>query len=144
VTASANLDLVRSIYAAHERGDYSSAEWAHSEIEYVIADGPDPGSSTGVAAMAEAFRDRLSAWKDVRREADEYRELDGERILVLDRVSGRGKASGLELGQMRRTGAHLFHVRGGEVTRIVRYWDRDRALADLGLAPDGDAGEASS
>jgi ketosteroid isomerase-like protein len=140
MTTSANLDLVRSIYAAWERGDFSSTEWADSEIEYVVADGPDPGCFHGVAAMAEAFRDRLSAWKDVRREADEYRELEDERVLVLDHhSSGRGKTSGLELGQMRSTGAHLFHVRGGKVTRLVRYWDRDRALADLGLATEDGA-----
>ena len=38
--ASASLDLVRSIYAAWQRGDYSSAEWAHPEIEYGLVDGP--------------------------------------------------------------------------------------------------------
>jgi hypothetical protein len=27
------MELVRSISAAHERGDYGSAEWAHPDIE---------------------------------------------------------------------------------------------------------------
>jgi ketosteroid isomerase-like protein len=134
--ASANLDLVRSIFAAWERGDYSTAEWAHPEIEYVIAGGPSPGSWTGLAGMAEGFREWLSAWEDFRGEAEEYRELDGERVLVLLRFIGRGKTSGLELGQMRAKGANVIHVRDGKVTRIVAYWDRERALADLGLAPE--------
>jgi ketosteroid isomerase-like protein len=134
--ASANLDLVRSIFAAWERGDFRSVGWANPNIEFVIADGPDPGSWTGPAGMAEAMRGRLSAWEDFRFTADEYREIDGERILVFGRDSGRGKTSGLDVAQMRALGAALFHVRRGKVTRLVRYFNRDRALADLGLAPE--------
>jgi hypothetical protein len=44
--------------------------------------------------------------------------------------------SGLELGQIHSKGANLFDVQGGKVTRLVVYFDRARALADLGLAPD--------
>ena len=130
---SANLDLVRSIYADWGRGDLSGVAWAHSDIQYVIADGPAPGSWTGLAGMAEAVRDWLKAWEDIRFVADEYRELDGRRVLALHHFSGRGKASGLEVGRMWATAAHLFHIRDRKVTRLVLYHDRDRALADLGM-----------
>jgi hypothetical protein len=76
-----NVELVRSIYAAWERGDFGSTEWAHPQIEYVIADGPAPGSWTGLAGMVEGFREFLGAWKEFRVEAQEYRELDSERVL---------------------------------------------------------------
>jgi len=134
-----NVELVRSIHAAWERGDYSSAEWAHSEIEYVHADGPDTGSWRGLTGMAEAFRNFLSAWEEFRVEAEQYRELDAGRVLVLFRFTGRGKTSGLEAGRIRTTGAQLFHVRGGRVTRLVQYWDREHAFADLGLASETDS-----
>ena len=43
-----NLELVRSIRAAWDDGDFRSAEWAHPQIEFVIADGPSPGKWIGV------------------------------------------------------------------------------------------------
>jgi ketosteroid isomerase-like protein len=139
VTASPNLDLVRSIYADWERSDFSRTEWADREIEFVFADGPDPGSWKGVTAMVEAWRNFASAWEGYRMEADEYRELGDGRIIVFAHTGGeRGKTSGLELGQHGGTGgAMVFHVSAGKVTRLVGYFDRHRALADLGLAPEG-------
>jgi len=127
---SENLDLVRSIYADWESGDYSSAAWADPQIEYVVADGPEPGSWVGKAEMAQHARGRLSVWESLRYDAGEYRELDDGRVLVLYRVRGRGKGSGVEVDQRR---ASCFHIGGGKVIRIVTYWDPDRALADLGL-----------
>jgi hypothetical protein len=86
--------------------------------------------------MGAAFRDWLSAWDDWNAVAEEYRELDSERVLVITTSTGRGKSSGLRVGELRAHGANLFHVRDGKVTRLVIYWERDRALADLGLAPE--------
>jgi len=134
---SANVELVQSICEAWERGDYSSAPWAHAEIEFVIADGPSPGHWTGLTGMAEGWRDFLGAWEEHHQEAEEYRELDEVRVLVLFRGHGRGKTSGLDLAQARALGAGLFHVRAGRVTRFVVYLDQARALADLGLASEG-------
>lgn len=135
--ASENVELARSIFAAWERGDFSSAEWAHPEIEFVMVDRPDGGSWTGSAQMGVGWYDFLSAWDDLRCEEEETRELDAERLLILFRLSGRGKTSGLDAGEMRARAASLFHVRGGKVTRLVLYPDRERAFADLGLTPEG-------
>jgi ketosteroid isomerase-like protein len=130
---SENLDLVRSIFAAWERGDFSAAGWADPALQFVALEGPTPGSWTGVAGMAEAWRDWLSAWEDWRVEADEYRELDDERVLVFIHQSGRGKVSGLEIEQARARQANLFHIRDGKVTRLVLYANPQRALAELGI-----------
>jgi ketosteroid isomerase-like protein len=128
---SENLDLVRSIFAAWERGDFSATEWADLELEYTIADGPQPG--TWIGLMPEGFRDWTSAWEGYRIEAEEYRELDAERVLVLTRNSGRGKTSGIDLTQLQAHGAMMLHIRHGKVTRLVAYLDRERAFADLGI-----------
>ena len=84
--------------------------------------------------MAEAWRDVLSAFEELRAVADQYLVLDDERVLVLMHFSGRGNTSGLELGDIQMKGANLFHVRDGKVTRLVTYWDRQRAFADAGLS----------
>ena len=130
--ASPNVELVRSIYAAWERGDYSSVEWAHQDIEYVIADGPHPGHSTG-SDIAHVWGDVLAAWEDFRVEADDIRELDEERVLVLTTYTGRGRTSGLDIGRMQPRGASVMTIREGKVVQQLIYFDRDRGLAELGL-----------
>jgi ketosteroid isomerase-like protein len=136
---SENLDPVRSINAAWKRGDFSSVEWAHPEIELVFADGPSPGTWKGLAAMRATMREYLSTWQNARLEAEEYRELDRDRVLVVDHEYGRGKTSRLDTSDVRATGANVFYVRDGSVARLVVYLARESAFADLGLATEGDA-----
>jgi ketosteroid isomerase-like protein len=136
---SPNLDLVRSIYAAWERGDYSSAAWAHQQIEFVHADGPAPDRWSGPEGLAEGTRAWIDVWHGMRAQAEEYRGLNGGRVLVLTRYGGHAKTSGLDLGRIDTAGAAVFYLRDGKVTRIVQYFDRDRALADLGLKREDDS-----
>jgi ketosteroid isomerase-like protein len=133
---SSNVELVRSIYGGWERGDYSAADWADEDIEFIRVDGPSPGSWTGRRHLGEATRDWLSTWENASVEAYDYRELDEERVLVTVRHTGRGKASGLELGELHAVGAQLFEIRRGKVVRCVHYLDRARALADIGLTSE--------
>jgi ketosteroid isomerase-like protein len=128
-----DVDLVRSISAAHERGDYRSAEWAHPDVEYVIVGGPMPGSWKGRAAMARAAGELFSVWDEHRTVVEEVRPLDDERVLVLGYGSGRGKVSGVELDAAQWKVAALYQFRDGRVIRHVVYLDRADAFADLGL-----------
>ena len=132
---SENLDLVRSIFADWERGDFfSSGEWADPEIELVQADGPEPSRATGLAEIAAAWLKRLNDFTDIRVEAEEYRELDDTQVLVVVRNSGIAKTSGIDLKQIGGgRSALVVGLRDGKVARLVAYFDRDRALADLGL-----------
>jgi ketosteroid isomerase-like protein len=130
--ASEHLELVRSVYADWARGDFTrTAEWADEGIEWARFGGEGAGAWTGLEAIAEAAQDVLAGWQDVRAEAEEYRDLDDERVLVLTRWLGRD-SSGAE-GELLR--ANLFRVRGGKVVRLIFYWDRNRAFSDLGIIP---------
>jgi hypothetical protein len=131
---SANVDFVRSICEPFARGDWSSVEWVDPEIEFVIGDGPLAGQWTGLSGLIEGFREVLDAYDDYCTVAEEFRELDDARVLKFHSYSGRGKTSGMAIGQMAARGADLFEIHNGKVTRLVIYFDRADALADLGLA----------
>jgi hypothetical protein len=131
---SANLDLVRSIYADWERGDFSHGEWADPEIEVVSPDHAFGGYVVkGRAEVARRWSEFLSAWEEWRYEVDEYRQLDGHRVLVLARLRGRGKTSGVDIGELQTNVACVVHIDAGKVSKLVMWSDRDGALADLGL-----------
>jgi len=97
---SASLDLVHSIYADWERGNFSSVGWADPEIEYVEAEmGRFPRTSShGVIGLAEAARARLEVLEDVRELAEEYRELDDGRVLVPNPTREGGNAAASSWG----------------------------------------------
>jgi len=131
---SANLTLVQSIYADWEQGDFTQTpRWADERIEWARFGGDGAGAWTGHEAIHEAVGELLDSFDDVRALADHYEDVDDERVLVLTRWSGRERGTGSDVELLR---ANLFRVRDGRVVRLIFYWDRNRALADLGLPLD--------
>jgi ketosteroid isomerase-like protein len=128
---SENLDLVRSIYEAWERGDFTRVDWADPATELVRPESLDGEALKGRDASQGGWGEGLAAWKDFRAEAHEYRVLDAERVVVFGRMRGTGRLGGASADTET---VNLFEVRGGRVVRLVLYANRDRALADLGLA----------
>jgi ketosteroid isomerase-like protein len=124
---------IAALYDEWARGDFSSTDWAHPEIEFVSADGTTPGTWRGLEETRAGWREVLNAWDDFRTQAVEFREIADDCLLVLTDNTGRGKVSGFELGDTATRGANVLHLRDGKVVKLVAYWNRDQALADLGL-----------
>ncbi len=130
---SANLDLVRSIYADWERGDFSRADWADPDIEFGYGDGLESSSRwKGLGGMAEGYANFLRQWEDFRTTPVEYRECGDDCILVFVLTSGRGRHSGVILAGHAAESATTFHLRDGKVVRVTIYAERANALADCG------------
>ena len=104
---------MRSIYADWERGDLGRVDWADPEIEFVVAEGPEPGVSRGLAAMGDQVRGALIDMPGWRGEAEGCRELIDGRVLVLARIAGRGRSTGLERPRLESSrSARLGYARG--------------------------------
>ncbi len=61
------------------------------------------------------------------------RSRAGDRPQQHRRGPGRGKGSGFEPADAGGKGAEVWHLQSGVLTRLHTHFDRDLALADLGL-----------
>lgn len=121
--SSENVEIVRRIYEAWSRGDFSSADFFDEEIEFDMVDWPHPAKSRGVAAMAETWRTSLGAWEDFRSIPTEFVDC-GRNVLVLNHIRARGRESGAEVSADT---ASVFTFEAGKVVRLALQWDVDAA-----------------
>jgi ketosteroid isomerase-like protein len=54
----------------------------------------------------------------------------GEQVVAVQRLSGRGKASGIET---KIRFAVVYTIRNGKIVRGREYWERAQALEAVGL-----------
>jgi ketosteroid isomerase-like protein len=114
--STANVDLVRSLFAAWTRGDWSSTAWADPSIEFVMdVEGfPDLGACQGVTEMSHAWSRFLSAWDGFYASQPELIDR-GDRVIGFYTIRARGKSSGLEVNQPV---AGIFTLRDAKVVRL--------------------------
>jgi ketosteroid isomerase-like protein len=127
-----NVEIVRAMYEGRERGDMDASEFVHPEIEFarIGKDLPgDEGEWRGLDGMKAASIEYLNVWDDYRFEVERMIDL-GDRVLVLERQTARGKRSGALISQDVGT---LLTLRDAKIVRWEYYWERAEALEAAGI-----------
>jgi ketosteroid isomerase-like protein len=132
-----NVERARKAYdalgLAVRNGDLDAffREYVHQEIEWVPLEGaPDADVSYGQEAVKGRMLAMLEVMEEPQIEAEEIIDA-GERVVIAIRISGRGRASGIDVE------ANWFHVlteRDNKAVRIEWHRSRDDALEAAGLS----------
>src|SRR5438034_10529120 len=111
-----NVEIVRRGVEAYVGGDVDAMlEVADPDVEWKQVE--EPAAARGYEGVARAMVRWNEMWENPRIEAEEYID-GGDRIVVLIRHRGRGKASGIEIDM---ASYHLFTVRGGRIVSMHEY-----------------------
>jgi ketosteroid isomerase-like protein len=98
------------------------------DLDYRAIEGApdDVGVMHGRDAYVRYLGDWAETFEGFRADLDEAEALDDERVLVVGRISGRARGSGVETEQRL---AVVYTVRDGLIVRGREYQTRDEALA---------------
>lgn len=126
-------NIVRGLFEAASRRDFGTALDAFDQnvVMVVVPDAFPTAAGTYLGReevgkwFAEWFR---SFADDYRFEVEELRSV-AERVFVVARHHGRGRASGVEV---RGLFAYVYTVRLAKIVRVEIFRDRDEALDALG------------
>src|SRR5262249_31080779 len=132
--AHENVDVVRRMYEAFERDDWSKVtEFVNPDVEL---HGTSGGLSEGnVAHGLDAVRQTFEvwdsdAWEETKLTPQEYIDR-GDQVLVLQHELRRGRGSGVEV---ESDTAVLFGLHEGRVIRMQGFMDQAEALRAAGLS----------
>jgi ketosteroid isomerase-like protein len=128
-----NLEIAeQALEAFNERDLDTLAELTIADFEFFpgTVGAVDGSSFRGRGELAAYFRELHDTWEEVRLVAEETREL-GDVVLIFVRVDGRGRGSGVPVSAQQ---VLAYHFRGGKISRLRAYLNRDEALRDNGLS----------
>jgi uncharacterized protein len=129
-----NVEIVRRGFEAFVAGDLRTfLEVMDPDVEWEQVEEPVPRH--GHTGVGEAVAQWHEMWEDPHYEAEEYID-GGEHVIVLLKLTGRGKASGAEVAMSSYL---LFTLRQGKIIRMHEFGSgkRAEALEAAGLAKSG-------
>jgi uncharacterized protein len=124
-----NVDIVQSVIEAAPDWD-KVRSMLHPDARLDQSQIPDGGVFEGREAFGHFFRRWFDTWDDLRITPERFIE-NGDRVLALVTVEGRGKSSGVLVTVQA---ADIWTVREGKIVSLVGYPDRDEALLALGVS----------
>jgi ketosteroid isomerase-like protein len=127
-----NVEIVREMYDRREGGDMYVGEFVDPEIVFIRIGSELPdvaGEWHGKEGLRRATTEYLNVWDDYRFEVEDMIDL-GDRVLVLETHTARGKLSGASISQDVGT---LLTLRDGLIVRWEYYWERADALEAAGI-----------
>jgi ketosteroid isomerase-like protein len=127
--APSDQEIVRSAFEAFTTGDIDAVlEFCDPEI--VVHDPGRTGRTyRGLAELRGFWEEWLETWQEYRVEPQEIIEAGGQ-VFVHTGQTGRGRFSGIEVGQDL---FQVFRVRNGKVVEYRIYADRTEALESVGI-----------
>jgi ketosteroid isomerase-like protein len=127
-----NVEKARRAFAKYNRGDVEGAleEWAADAVwDWSNGRGFDAGVYRGHNEIREFWRQRRSAFEEVRFELVDVLELDDDRLIVENVAYLRGR-DGIEV---EARSAWLIEFSDGEQTSLTLYQTKQDALEAAGV-----------
>jgi ketosteroid isomerase-like protein len=127
-----NVELVRRAIDSFNRGRLAMQDIAENfEMDWSNSIGPLRGVYHGREELNGVFQSFREAWDNLKWEMQEAIALDGERVLVVNRVRMRGRTSRVDV---EATGVQVWTIRSGKLTSVKLYQSKAEALEALGLS----------
>ncbi len=120
-----SVEVVRAIYAAWLQGE-SARDFIDPEIEYV---NPPDAVETGTRRGRGAFAGIRDPYEDVRIEPTQFIDA-GDEVVVIARVTGTGRASGVDIDWRH---GYIWTLRDGKGVRFRWFNKPEQALEAAGL-----------
>jgi uncharacterized protein (TIGR02246 family) len=132
--SAATVELVESAFAAWNRGDVRGfADHVAEDVVWVEVSGRPESLGHelhGRERMRASLESLLEAWESYRLELERVEDI-GDRVLLIVREVGRGRASGVEIDS--RWG-YVLTVADGLIVRVEAYRDGEEALRVTGVS----------